>query len=128
MQMFPNHFPLRPLVSAAALTLCSFGLAQAQTAPAPNAGQILRELQVPAPLAPAAVPAQRAEPAAETGTSNQAKIRVMSIVFTGNQEITTSDLLPLVSSLVGSEQTLGQLNAAARRITAYYRSRGFAVA
>ena len=115
-------------MASAALALCSFGLAQAQTAPTPNAGQILRELQTPPPLAPAGVAAQRAVPAAEVGTDDQVKVRVTSIVFTGNQEIATADLLPLVSSLVGSEQTLGQLNAAARRITAYYRSRGFAVA
>ena len=115
-------------MASAALALCSFGLAQAQTAPTPNAGQILRELQTPPPLAPAGVAAQRAVPAAEVGTDDQVKVRVSAIVFTGNQEIATADLLPLVSSLVGSEQTLGQLNAAARRITAYYRSRGFAVA
>ena len=126
--MSPNHLPLRPLVRAAALALCSFGLAQAQTAPTPNAGQILRELQTPPPLAPAGVAAKRTEPAAEVGADDQVKVRVTSVIFTGNQEIATSELLPLVSPLVGSEQTLGQLNAAARRITAYYRSRGFAVA
>ena len=111
-----------------AITLALFGLAaQAQTIPTPNAGQVLRELQVPAPAAPIAAPAARVEPALAT-TDNSTKVLVKSIVITGNQEIPTSDLSPLVSSLVGSEQTLAQLNAAARRITNYYRSRGFAVA
>jgi hemolysin activation/secretion protein len=112
---------------AVALALCSISAAHAQTAPAPNAGQVLRELQVPAPAAPIAAPAPRAEPALDTSDTST-KVLVKSIVITGNQEIPTSELTPLVSSLVGSEQTLAQLNAAARRITAYYRSRGFAVA
>ena len=122
-------FHLHAVACAAALALCSLGAAHAQTAPAPNAGQVLRELQVPAPAAPAAAPpVQRAEPAADATSGDQTKVLVKSIIITGNQEIPTSELTPLVSSLAGSEQTLAQLNAAARRITAYYRSRGFAVA
>lgn len=121
-QPFNHH----PLACAVALALCS--MAHAQTVPAPNAGQVLRELQAPALVAPAAVSAPRAEPAVDAATGDQTKVLVKSIVITGNQEIPTSDLTPLVSSLVGSEQTLAQLNAAARRITAYYRAQGFAVA
>ena len=110
---------------ALALALCSLGYAHAQVQP--NAGQVLRELQTPAPALPNTVPAPRAE-AAPITNDNSTKVLVKSILITGNQEIPTSELTPLVSSLVGSEQTLAQLNAAARRITAYYRSRGFAVA
>jgi hemolysin activation/secretion protein len=110
---------------AVALALCSISAAHAQVQP--NAGQVLRELQTPAPLAPPAVPAPRVEPTRDT-TDSSAKVLVKSMVITGNQEIPTSELTPLVSSLLGSEQTLAQLNAAARRITNYYRSRGFAVA
>ena len=109
-----------------ALALCSISAAQAQTVTAPNAGQVLRELQTPAPALPNAVPAPRAEPAVDVSDTS-IKVLVKSIVITGNQEIATSELTPFVSSLVGSEQTLSQLNAAARRITAFYRSRGFAV-
>jgi hemolysin activation/secretion protein len=112
---------------AVALALCSISYAQAQTVPTPNAGQVLRELQTPAPTVPNAVPSPRTEAAPAT-TDNSTKVLVKSVVITGNQEIATSDLSPLVASLVGSEQTLSQLNAAARRITNYYRSRGFAVA
>ncbi len=115
------------LARATALALCSLGV-QAQTVPAPNAGQVLRELQTAPITAPSAVPALRAEPAADAAAANQTKVLVKSIAITGNQEIPTSELTPLVSSLVGSEQTLAQLNAAARRITAYYRAKGFAVA
>ena len=101
--------------------------AQAQTVTAPNAGQVLRELQAPAPAVPNAVPAPRAEPTLDT-TDTSTKVHVKSIVIIGNQEIPTSELTPLVSSLVDSEQNLSQLNTAARRITAFYRARGFAVA
>lgn len=111
-----------------ALAVCSLGAAHAQTIPTPNAGQVLRELQTPSPALPNAVPAPRAEPALDATSANTAKVLVKSINITGNQEIPTSELTPLVASLVGSEQTLAQLNAAARRITAFYRSRGFAVA
>jgi len=118
-----KRFPLH----AVAWALCSLGTAHAQVQP--NAGQVLRELQGPAPTAPSApsaLPAARAEPTAAVDDSN--KVLVKSIAITGNQEIPTSELTPWVSSLVGSEQTLAQLNAAARRITAYYRAQGFAVA
>ena len=114
-------------LQAVAVALCSISTAQAQTIPTPNAGQVLRELQTPAPALPNAVPAPRAE-TAPSAADNSTKVLVKSVVITGNQEIPTAELTPLVSSLVGSEQTLTQLNAAARRITAYYRSRGFAVA
>ena len=112
-----------------ALALCSLGAAHAQVQPIvpPSAGQVLRELQLPAPAAPIAISAPRAEPVLDT-TDSSIKVLVKSIVITGNQEIPTAELTPLVLSLVGSEQTLSQLNAAARRITAFYRSRGFAVA
>ena len=124
-QLFRRH----AVAGAITLALCSLGTAQAQAQPIvqPNAGQILRELQTPAPALPNAIPAPRAEPALAT-TDNSTKVLVKSIAITGNQEIPTSELSPLVSSLVGSEQTLSQLNAAARRITAFYRERGFAVA
>ena len=113
-----------------ALALCSLGYAHAQTPPAvtfPNAGQVLRELQTPAPVLPNAVPAPHIELAPVT-TDNSARVLVKSVLITGNQEIATAELTPLVSALVGSEQTLAQLNSAARRITNFYRSRGFAVA
>lgn len=115
------------LACAAALALCSFSTTQAQTIPTPNAGQVLRELQTPPAAAPSAAPALRATPAADASGS-QAKALITSIAITGNQEIPTSELLPLVEPLIGSEQTLAQINAAARRITAYYRTKGFAVA
>ena len=116
------------MACAAALALCSFSLAQAQITPAPNAGQVLRELQTAPAAPPTVAPALRAEPSVDAASGSQVKAFIKSIVITGNKELSTSELAPLVSPLVGSEQTLAQLNAAARRITAYYRAQGFAVA
>jgi hemolysin activation/secretion protein len=120
------------LCHAITLALCSLGAAQAQTAspvPAPpDAGQVLRELQSPPlPTPPAALPVPGALAAPAAG-ADQTRVLVKSIAISGNQEIATAELMPLVASLLGSEQTLGQLNAAASRITALYRARGFAVA
>lgn len=115
---------------AIALALCSLSAAQAQVQPLvpPSAGQVLREMQTPVPATPLALPGASAEMAADPAAANAAKVLVKSVLITGNQEIPTAELLALVSSLVGSVQTLAQLNAAARRITGYYRSQGFAVA
>ena len=125
--------------SAAALLLCSFTVptqAQTQTSPQtspaltpPSAGQVLRDLQAPVlnPQPAIALPAPP-DAALDAPTANAARVRVESITLTGNSEIPTSELQALVTGLVGTEQTLAQLNAAARRITAYYRSKGFAIA
>lgn len=55
-------------------------------------------------------------------------VQVKSITISGNQALSTSELQQLVASMVGSEHSVDQLNAAARRITAYYRERGFTAA
>ncbi len=125
-----NAHPLfnrQAISQAAVLALCSLSYAHAQIPMPPNSGQVLRELQTPAPALPHTLPAARAE-AVDAPSGNQTKVLVKSVAITGNQEIPTAELLPLVASLVGSEQTLAQLNTAARRITNYYRAKGFAVA
>lgn len=122
-----NSLPLSTLASAVLLAL--HGGAWAQTAPVPDAGQVLRDLrQAPAMPPPQAAPLQRIEESPDLSQKGEARALVKSIAITGNQEIPTEQLQPLVAGLVGAEQSLSQLNAAARRITAYYRSKGFAVA
>ncbi|MES2910525.1 MAG: ShlB/FhaC/HecB family hemolysin secretion/activation protein [Pseudomonadota bacterium] len=123
-----KHIPLSALTPTVLLALYGSSVL-AQSAPAPNAGQVLRDLQqTPSPVVPQAVPLQRIDESAAPSPGEQAKVLVKSVVITGNQEVPSSALQPLVASLSGSEQTLAQLNAAARRITAYYRREGFAVA
>lgn len=117
-------------VALAAMTLC-LGSVNAQVAPAlvaPSAGQVLRDLQQ-TPAAPAqAAPLQRIEQTPDLAQRGEAVVTVKSVRITGNNEVALSVLQPLVNSLVGTDQTLTQINAAARRITAYYRNQGFAVA
>jgi hemolysin activation/secretion protein len=117
-------------LSALTLALCATGTAVlAQTAPAPNAGQVLRDLQqAPVLTAPQAAPLQRSETTTDAGKKDEVKALVTSVSITGNQELPSAELQPLVADLVGKQQSLTDLNAAARRITAYYRARGYAVA
>ncbi|SFU51903.1 Hemolysin activation/secretion protein [Polaromonas sp. YR568] len=120
-----NPLPLSALTSALLLALQSGAWAQT----APDAGQVLRDLQQapPAPM-PQAAPLQRIDETADLSQKGEARVMVKSVTINGNKEIPTEQLQPLVASLVGAERSLTQLNAAARRITAYYRSQGFAVA
>lgn len=122
-------FSLRKL-PLLALTLSSWATAQVSPLPAaPDAGQVLRDVQ-PAPLfsAPPTTPLHRPAPQAEAQTKDEATVRVQSITFSGNRELSTAELQPLVANLVGAEQSLSQLNAAAQRITEHYRKRGYLVA
>jgi len=119
-------------LSAVALALCSVGnVAWSQALPpqpAPNAGQVLRDLQQAPAAAQQVAPLQRIEQTPDLAQQGEATVTVKAINITGNSEVATAQLQPLVASLVGTQQTLSQLNAAARRITAYYRNQGFAVA
>ncbi|WP_377412199.1 ShlB/FhaC/HecB family hemolysin secretion/activation protein [Polaromonas aquatica] len=122
-----NSLPLSTLTSA--LLLAMYGGAWAQTPPVPDAGQVLRDLRQASPMPqPQAAPLQRIEESPDLSQKGEARVLVKSVTITGNQEIPGSELQPLVAGLVGAEQSLSQLNAAARRITAYYRRQGFAVA
>jgi hypothetical protein len=84
--------------------------------------------------APGAGPEQAQPPAAaggsgvDTGDGGEAKVRVKSISISGNKALSTVELQQLVAGMVGSRHSLDQLNTAARRITAYYRERGFTAA
>lgn len=96
----------------------------------PDAGQVLRDLQPPPAFTrpPAALPKQAESEAAPAPGQDEAKVLVRAISIVGNSAIPSAELQPLVAGLVGAEQTLGQLHAGARRITAYYRERGYLVA
>lgn len=117
-----------PLVLSA-VTLAMLHTSVARAAPlAPDAGQTLRELQQQpsfnAPLAPAMrsdQPPPREDSAAE-------RIAVKAFTINGNSEISSADLQAQLAGLAGTQLSLAELNAAANRITAYYRQRGFAVA
>ncbi|RYF35955.1 MAG: ShlB/FhaC/HecB family hemolysin secretion/activation protein, partial [Comamonadaceae bacterium] len=125
-----HQFPLSVLSGALVLALCGVSSAAlAQTPVTPDAGQVLRDLQqLPGPVLAPAVPLQRIEEGADAAQGPQGKVLVKAIHISGNNELPTAELSALVAPLIGTERSLAQLNAAARRITAYYRSKGFAVA
>ena len=129
----PKRFLALQTLSPIALALCALSSSVfAQTPPSPSvpdAGRVLRDLQqTPVPLVPNIVPSLPASIQADQALANEVKVRINSIIITGNQELPTPELQALVASLAGGEQGLSQLNAGANRITAYYRERGFAVA
>lgn len=95
---------------------------RAQSAPAAPPGA--RPLQAPPP---ARLPGRGGSDADGSGQVED-KVRVKSITISGNQAVQAGELQQLVAGMVGAEHSLGQLNATARRITAYYRERGFAAA
>jgi hemolysin activation/secretion protein len=118
---------------ALALALPFGATAFAQNVPnAPNAGQIMRELQQQPDLAPPkAGPALRVEePSASQKAGGQASegFFVQQIQLRGNDIIPSATLHALVADLEGASHTLNELEAAAGRITAYYRAQGYPVA
>ncbi|MDB6002978.1 MAG: fhaC2, partial [Rhizobacter sp.] len=96
---------------------------------APDAGQTLREMQQqPAPALPRSVPSLVVPADADTQADPGQTFPVTAVRIEGNVGIATSELQPLVDSVVGREASLGELRQAASRITALYRERGYFVA
>ncbi|MDI1236878.1 MAG: ShlB/FhaC/HecB family hemolysin secretion/activation protein [Polaromonas sp.] len=120
---------------------CSLSLAIAgvlgawgATAPAaaqtqPDAGQVLRENQ-PRPVlsAPPAAPALRLEEQPAGASSSSARFAITEVRVTGGTAFTAEQLAAVVSDLPGPDRSLADLEAGARRISAWYRERGYAVA
>lgn len=118
-------FPL----SAITLGLCGMSGALLAQGVAPDSGQVLRDLQQRPPQSvPATPPLQRIEETEGTSAADARKVTVKTIRITGNQELPTTELLPLVAGLEGQEVPLSRLQAAARRISRHYREAGFPVA
>lgn len=118
---------LRHRLPLAFLTLAtSSALAQVP----PTAGQSIRDiesrpLQVP--------PAQRLElnlPEAEPGATEPGgpALAVRALRITGNQVFPETVLLPLLADLPGRSVSLGELQAGARRVSAYYHAHGYPLA
>ena len=119
-----RHRTLTPI----ALAMYALGAAAWAQTP-PDAGRVLRDLQqAPVLPTPQGAPLQRTDSTPGASNASDAKVLVKSIAITGNRELPTAALEGLVADLIGTEQTLAQLDAAAQRITAYYRAEGFAVA
>ncbi len=108
-----------------------YGLA-AQAAPVPpDAGQTLRELQpqpeltVPKDTTTLEVEEERE---VKRGTADGLRVAVKAVRLSGNKAFSAVELEALVADLVGGERSLGDLEAGAARITAYYRQHGYLIA
>lgn len=124
----PHRLRLLPL-SIAWLLLASGVVAPVVAQTQPDAGQVLRETQ-PRPALPAspAAPALRVdEPTAGT-VNGSARFAISQVRVTGNTAFTAEQLAAVVSDLPGPDRSLADLEVGARRISAYYRERGYAVA
>lgn len=100
----------------------------AQVTP-PDAGQTLRETRPSSVLpvrseAPKLVLPDEKDAAADQGQT----VFVRSVRIEGAESFPVEDLKPLVVDMQGQTVTLAQLRQAARRITTYYRERGYVVA
>lgn len=118
------------------LSLAIAGVLGAWGAPAPaaaqtqpDAGQVLRENQ-PRPVLPAppATPVLRVEEQPAGAPSSSARFAITQVRVTGSTAFTAEQLAAVVNDLPGPNRSLTDLEAAARRISAYYRERGYAVA
>lgn len=96
----------------------------------PDAGQSIREIEsVPLQLPPRqrlefdlpSVPAQQVEEGA-------ARLTVKGIRLSGNRAIASDELQSLLAGLHGRSVALGELQAAANRLSSYYRERGYPLA
>lgn len=114
----------------AALPLLTGLSVPAQAQLRPDAGSTQRELDQRPLEVPRATPplsTEPARPALKAGDAQQ--FTVTAIKFSGNTAFASDLLLALVrDDLVGKTVTLAQLQSAAAKITAFYRSRGYLVA
>jgi hemolysin activation/secretion protein len=117
-------------VVLAALALANASVAWGQMAP--NAGAVLNQVEPrdtrPAPPAPAnALPAMPKGAGASVAASGPT-FTLRSVRLTGNDSVSSDDLLPLARDQIGKEVSLQDLNDLATRLTAEYRRRGFSLA
>lgn len=119
------------IVTMVALQMLA-GISQAATAPAPDAGQAIRELQSTpaAPLPSTSVPLEPKAPVTEPAAQTQSDLRVMvqAFILSGNQSIDSDSLQSLLKDYLNRPLTLTQLQQAAAQITAHYRQQGWLLA
>ena len=102
--------------------------AQAQVAP--DAGTILREQQKPVLELPArpAPSIKLDEPARPALKPSAARFMLKNVRVTGNSVFAQPELIALVQDIIGKEVSFADLDAAAARISRFYRERGYMVA
>lgn len=116
-----------PVLAGLAASLLSLSVSAAT---APDAGQVQQGLdQQPLQLSPRQslpinLPDTPADPSAEAGP----RLQVNGFTLEGNSALGSEELLGLLADLPGKELSVGQLQAAANRITRRYREQGYPLA
>lgn len=116
-----------PVLAGLAASLISLSVSAAT---APDAGQVQQGLdQQPLQLNPRQslplnLPDAPADPAADAGP----RLQVNGFTLEGNSALGSEELLGLLADLPGKELSVGQLQAAANRITRRYREQGYPLA
>ena len=112
--------------------LCATVLyAQAYAQTPPDAGRLMQEQErgrVTLPARDLPLPTLEEPPRPALSAADGLRVRVTEFRFSRNSAFSQTQLNPLLSDLSGKELGLAELNAAADRITAYYRAHGFLVA
>jgi hemolysin activation/secretion protein len=126
-------FGIQPLILST-LTLSVLLSMTAIAAPiAPDAGQVIRELQLqpelnlPKPATSSVQPEAQPATTPPSATSSEI-IEIKAIHVSGSTVFAANELENLVANLIGGTHTLAELSEGASRITAYYRQRGYLLA
>jgi hemolysin activation/secretion protein len=120
---------MRPTPLMAALGSCLLTFS-AFAATVPDAGQVMQNLeqqprrQDPQPSVPINLPDTPNDQPAD----DSPKIMVNHLRLEGNQAIPSDSLLALLADMPGKEWRVSELQAAANRITRYYREQGYPLA
>lgn len=120
---------MRFTLSVISLSLAAIS-APAMAQVAPDAGQSLRSIE----QAPLQLPERQSielnlpdAPPTDVATGGPS-LQINGFQLSGNEAISSAELLPLLADLQGREVSLGELRASVHRITRLYRDRGYPLA
>ena len=94
----------------------------------PNAGQIMRELRQTSPGGATSLSPAGPTEKTEESIGQDIRITVTKFDIEGNTSLSSDDLQDVLTDQIGRQLSLSDLKAAASRLTALYRERGFLVA
>lgn len=122
--------PLRlaQAVALASLMTPAFVLAALPSVAPPDAGRLTRELQAPVPAPRAGTSVTLPATTQDRVTPGGLKVRLKSIVFTGNTVYSQAYLQAATQNALGQSYDLAGLYALADAVSAYYRDNGYAFA
>ncbi len=126
----PHSWVRKPLMQGVLMLTAALAANSLMAQVIPNAGQISRETNVPAPSLPKADPklpkAQEVRP--QLATQSGFAMTLNGVRITGNTQILETELQLLVLDNLGKRIGFNELQAAADAVSNFYRSKGYFVA